>query len=93
MYNSFIHPHLYYGSETNMVRTYEASNINASLCYRKKIYKGLLRFDSHSTSDFLEIILKIYYKNANNLLAAYFRGFTPNYNIDIDHNHDLMYNV
>ena len=34
-----------------------------------------------------------YYKNVNNLLAAYFRRFTPNYNDGTDYNHDLRYNV
>ena len=33
-------------------------------------------------------LYKIYYKNVNNLLPAYFQTFTPNYNDGIDHNHD-----
>ena len=37
-------------------------------------------------------LYKIYYKNVNNLLPAYFQRFTPNYNDGIDHNHDLRYN-
>ena len=60
---------------------------------------------SHSTTAFKELqilmlkdlhyiqLYKIYYKNVNNLLPAYFRGFTPNYNDGIDHNHELRYNV
>ena len=38
-------------------------------------------------------LYKIYYKNVNNLLPAYFQTFTPNYNDGIDHNHDLGYNA
>ena len=38
-------------------------------------------------------LYKIYYKNVNNLLPAYFQTFTPNYNDGIDHNHDLRYNA
>ena len=38
-------------------------------------------------------LYKIYYKNVNNLLPAYFQTFTPNYNGGIDHNHDLGYNA
>ena len=38
-------------------------------------------------------LCKIYYKNVNNLLTAYFRKFTPNYNDDIYHNHDMRYNA
>ena len=38
-------------------------------------------------------LYKIYYKNVNNLLQAYFQGFTPNYNDDTDHNHDLRYKM
>ena len=34
-----------------------------------------------------------YYKNVNNLLPAYFRRFTPDYNDITDHKHDLRYNV
>ena len=60
---------------------------------------------SHSTSAFKELqilmlkdlyyiqLYKIYYKNVNNLLAAYFQRFTLNYNDGIDHNHDLRYNA
>ena len=60
---------------------------------------------SHSTSAFKELqilmlkdlyyiqLYKIYYKNVNNLLPAYFQTFTPNYNDGIDHNHDLRYNA
>ena len=60
---------------------------------------------SHSTSAFKELqilmlkdlyyiqLYKIYYKNVNNLLPAYFQTFTPNYNDGIDHNHYLRYNA
>ena len=60
---------------------------------------------SHSTAAFKELqilmlkdlyyiqLYKIYYKNVNNLLPAYFQTFTPNYNDGIDHNHDLRYNA
>ena len=60
---------------------------------------------SHSTSAFKELqilmlkdlyyiqLYKIYYKNVNNLLPAYFQTCTPNYNDGIDHNHDLRYNA
>ena len=61
---------------------------------------------SHSTSAFKEMqivllkkklyliqLYKIYYKNVNDLLPAYFQRFTPYCNDDTDHNHDLRYNV
>ena len=38
-------------------------------------------------------LYKICHKNVNNLLPAYFRRFTHNYNDGIDHNHDLRYNT
>ena len=60
---------------------------------------------SYSTSAFKELqilmlkdlhyiqLYEIYCKKANNLLPAYSRRFTPNYNDGIDHNHDLRYNA
>ena len=59
----------------------------------------------HSTSAFEELqilmlkdlhyiqLYKIYCKNVNNLLPAYFQRFTSSYNDDTDHYHDLRYNV
>ena len=38
-------------------------------------------------------LYKIYYKNVNNLLPAYFQRFKANYIDGIDHNHDLRYNA
>ena len=69
---------------------------------------AFLPYISHCTSGFTDLqilmlkdlhyiqLYKIYYKNVNNLLPAYYRRFTPNYNDDTDHNHDLrniIYNV
>ena len=101
IYNSLIHPHLIYG-----LNLWGFKQKRISVLQKKAI--RIIAFQpyiSHSTSAFKELqilmlkdlhyiqLYKIYYKNVNNLLPAYFRRFTPNYNDDVDHNHDLRYNA
>ena len=101
IYNSLIHPHLLYG-----LSLWGFKQKRITVLQKKAVRIIAFRpYISHSTSAFKELqilmlkdlyyiqLYKIYYKNVNNLLPAYFQTFTPNYNDGIDHNHDLRYNA
>ena len=98
--HSFIHPHLLYG-----LNLWGFKQKRITVLQKKAVRIIAFRpYISHSTSAFKELqitmlkelhykqLYKIYYKNVNNLLPAYFRRFSPNYDDGIDHNHDLRYN-
>ena len=101
IYSSLIHPHLLYG-----LNQWGFKHKRITVLQKKTARIIAFRpYISYSTSAFKEmqilllkdlyliLLYKIYYKNVNNLLPAYFQRFTPNYNDGIDHNHDLKYNV
>ena len=91
IYNSLIHPHLLYdpnlcGFKHKRITVLQKKAVRI-IAFRQYI--------SHPTSAFKEMqilllkdlylmkLYKIYYKNVNNLLQAYFQRFTPNYNDDM----------
>ena len=97
LYNSLIHPHLIYGL---YIWGFSPKRLTI---LQKKVVRILARrpYLSHTTSIFKDLkilklkdqysiqLYKLYHKNTNNFLPSYFNSFTPNY--DVEHNHDLSY--